>query len=591
MVILASQSNLAVGLLVILAAAGLVALVLGRLRMVTIPGYLIAGALVGPHGLGLVSESADAESISELAMVVLMFTVGLHLDLGGMASNVRRIALITLASAAGAVLLGWPAGIALGLPSPAALAVAMGMAISSTAVVLRVLETRRELHLAKGRVALGILVLQDMLALLFMASLPVIAAWASAAGSGAAGSVPAGSGEAPGPMGDPMSVVIGSSRALGGIIVLVVVGRAALPRLIGAAARAGNEVMLVVSAAVALAAAITAAWLGFSPELGAFLAGFLLASTPFRYQLAGQLVPMRDLFMAIFFAAIGLDMPLRLLMSDWWLVGLGVAAIIGIKAISTGAAAWLAGASAPVAAYSALALAQGGEFTLLIVAQSRSAGIVSPTHASYAIAVTVISLVITPWLVGLGRSLATASRALPNAPWARAQDHTEEQDATQSTGEAGPASELVVVAGFGPVGRAVVDAIEKRGVIVTVVEMNPRTVDKQHALGRAIVFGDASNAEVLERAGLRQASAVILTMPDEEAVLRACRTIRLSRPDIFISARLNVLSKAIQAMQLGADHTVVEELATAEAMAAQVIQKLRERAAGEDSNPKLYEVG
>ncbi|MBL9031776.1 MAG: cation:proton antiporter [Phycisphaerae bacterium] len=578
MVILASQSNVAVGLLAILAAAGLVALVLGRLRMVTIPGYLIAGAIVGPHGLGLVRESADAAAISQLAMVVLMFTVGLHLDLGGMSSDLRRIAGVTVGATIGVLLLGWPAGRAFGLDSPASLAVAMGMAISSTAVVLRVLEARRELHLAQGRVALGVLVLQDMLALVFMASLPVLAAWSRVEGGGSQAEGHAGS------MADPMRVVVGSSRALGGMILLVVVGRAVLPRLIGAAARAGNEVMLVISAAVALAAAMATSWLGFSPELGAFLAGFLLATTPFRYQLAGQLVPMRDLFMAIFFAAIGLEMPLTVLASDWWIIGLGVVATVGIKAAATGAAGWLAGLSVPMSAYAALALAQGGEFTLLIVAQARGSGVLTPSQASHVIAVTVISLVVTPWLVGAGRAASVAMRRLPPAPWARAED----EGAAAASGSA--ASQLVIVAGFGPVGRAVVDAIEKRGAIVTVVELNPKTVDKQHRLGRAIVFGDASNAEVLERAGLGAASAVVLTMPDEEAVLRACRTIRLARPDILISARLNVLSRAIQAMQLGADHTVVEELATAEAMAAQVMRKLEEHAAGADTNPRLYEV-
>jgi CPA2 family monovalent cation:H+ antiporter-2 len=123
-----------------------------------------------------------------------------------------------------------------------------------------------------------------------------------------------------------------------------------------------------------------------------------------------------------------------------------------------------------------------------------------------------------------------------------------------------------------------------------VIELNPRTVEKQHAMGRSIVYGDAGNPEVLHKAGLDRAEAIVLTMPDEEAVLRACRIIRQIKPEIFIAARLNVLSKALQAMQQGADHTVVEELATAEAMSRQVIIKLEQRAAGEDGGPKLYQL-
>jgi CPA2 family monovalent cation:H+ antiporter-2 len=144
-----------------------------------------------------------------------------------------------------------------------------------------------------------------------------------------------------------------------------------------------------------------------------------------------------------------------------------------------------------------------------------------------------------------------------------------------------------IVAGFGPVGRAVADRLERLGVRTTIVELNPRTVEKQFELGRSIVYGDAANREVLERAGIESADAVILTMPDEEAVLRSCRLIRLIHPGVFIAARVNMLSKGLQAMQLGADHTVVEELATAQAMADEVVLKLRQREGGEEG-PRLY---
>ncbi len=583
-----ADHGLAVDLLAILSAAGLVALLARKVNLATIPCYLIAGSIIGPHALAAAGGGeGGAGSITSLATILLMFTIGLHLDIGGLRGGLVSIALVTVISSVLCILIGWPVGLLFGLSSPASIAVAMAIAISSTAVVLRVMEQKRELHLVQGRTTMAVLVLQDMVALLLMAAIPLLALWARADGPPAPDAVRPSIGRLAGDAG----------IALGGIAALVIVGRLALPRLLKAAAFS-QEVLLVVSAAVALASAVATAALNFSPELGAFLAGFLLASTPFRYQLAGMLAPLRDLFLAIFFTAIGLDLSWNTLIGGWWIVLLSVLATVGIKSVLTAGTAWAAGASGPVAVYLGLAMAQGGEFSLVLLAQAKVAGILTENQTALAIACVVLSLIITPNLMDLARKLMPAARKLPPAWWiqksmlrdATAHPQVEAQPG-ESDGTAGPAlGSLAIVAGFGPVGRAVADNLEKRGVIVTVIELNPRTVEKQHALGRSIVYGDASNPEVLEKAGLHRAEAVVLTMPDEEAVLRACRVVRQSKPDVFIAARLNVLSKALQAMQQGADHTVVEELATAEAMAGQVILKLEKRAAGEDDGPKLYEL-
>lgn len=577
--------GLAVDLLAILSAAGLVALLARKINLATIPCYLIAGALIGPHALGAAGTGeGGASSISSLATVMLMFTIGLHLDIGSLRGGLVSIAMVTVIGSVLCILVGWPLGMLFGLSAPASIAVSMALTISSTAVVLRVMEQRRELHLVQGRTTLGVLVLQDMVALLLMATIPLLALWDR-------------SGESAGPGMSMTGMVKDAGIAIGGIAALVIIGRLALPRLLKAAAFS-QEVLLVVSAAVALASAVATAALKFSPELGAFLAGFLLASTPFRYQLAGMLAPLRDLFLAIFFTAIGLDLSWHTMLSGWWIVLLGVLVTVGVKSVLLGGTAWASGASGSVSVFLGMALAQGGEFSLVLLAQGKAAGILSDSQSALAITCVVVSLIITPNLLDLGRKFMPHARKIPPAWWIRKsmlRDATAHPQVEAEPGESdttgGPAlGSLAIVAGFGPVGRAVADNLEKRGVIVTVIELNPRTVEKQHALGRSIVYGDASNPEVLEKAGLHRAEAVVLTMPDEEAVLRACRVVRQTKHDVFIAARLNVLSKALQAMQQGADHTVVEELATAEAMAGQVILKLEKRAAGEDDGPKLYEL-
>ena len=568
-----ATSSIARDLLLVLATAGLTALLLSRLRVTTIPGYLIAGALIGPYAFGFVRDPDAVQSISQLSTILLLFTVGLHLDMArvrtGLVSIVGGAALATVLM----TLLGWPVAYALVHDAPACLALAMACAIAATAAPLRILEERRAMHTTYGRIAFGITLFQDLIAVVMLGTLPVLAHWGGHTTEG---------GLSPG----WLVVLRTAGNGIVGLVVLVVFARVLLPRLLTEAGRVGGEVLIVVSAATALGAAVFTAWLHFSPELGAFLAGFLLASTPFRYQVAGQLTPMRDLFLAVFFTSIGLMLPLGTVVERWWVVLIAVVALGLIKIIGVTFASWALGAAAQFGFLAAVIVAPAGEFTLVIAQQAANLNVITQEQAGYVIAVVVMSIIAEPGVLWLGGRLAPLMDRVPHAPWFRASPLRDAFD--KGGADAAPGRFRAIVAGFGPVGRAVADSLSRGGVDVTVVELNARTVQKQADLGRKVVYGDASNVQVLESAGLERADAVILTMPDEEAMLRACRVVRSIRPDIFVAARANALSRALQAMQLGADHAVVEEMVTAEAMASQVLLKVRQRIAGEDTGPKLY---
>ncbi|MCC6660527.1 MAG: cation:proton antiporter [Phycisphaerales bacterium] len=572
LLLLAQQAPANIGrdLLLVLATAGLTALVLSRFRVTTIPGYLIAGALIGPYALGFVHDAGAVQSISQLSTILLLFTIGLQLDMAHVRAGLFSIVGGAVLATVLMTLLAWPVAYAFTGSAPASLAIAMACSIAATAAPLRMLEDRRALHTTYGRVAFGITLFQDLLAVVMLGTLPVMAHWAGHDAGAARG----------------WTVVLGTAgRGLAGLTVLIVSARVLLPRLLAEAGRVGGEVLIVVSAAIALGSAVLTAWLGFSPELGAFLAGFLLASTPFRYQVAGQLTPMRDLFLAVFFTSIGLALPIGTVIGGWWIVLISVVVLAVIKIIGVTFSSWALGAAAQFGFLAALVVAPAGEFTLVVAQQAAAAGVISQVQAGYVIAVVVMSIIVGPGVLRLGSWMAPLIDLVPHAPWFTASPLRRESDAD---GDGDAPRFRSIVAGFGPVGRAVADSLSRGGVDVTVVELNARTVQKQAGLGRSVVYGDASNVQVLESAGLGRADAVILTMPDEEAMLRACRVIRSIRPDIFIAARANALSRALQAMQLGADHAVVEEMVTAEAMASQVLLKVRQRIAGEDTGPKLY---
>jgi len=566
--VLAASAEAASGLtdlLVVLACASAITIVLGRLRISAVPGYLIAGVLIGPNAFGLVGGSDSVATIAELALLFLMFQIGMHLDMTQMRGSARAIVGAGLGTTLASAVIGVPVAMAFGLSVPAAATVGMALSLSSTAVVLKLLAYRRELHSVYGRMCFGILLVQDLIVIGFLALLPVLAA---ATGEGSPASA-----ESAG----WLDRVGGAMIRVLGVALVLVLGRRLLPKLMNEAAKTATpEVLLVLAAALALASGLGSAAVGLSPEMGAFVAGFLLSSTAVKHQLAGQLAPVRDLFMAVFFTAVGLNVDIVAAADLWWVVLLVVAVMLLLKAVIIGVGAWLAGARGGVAFAVGLTLAQAGEFSLVVLGSAYTLGlVVSPTEDRI-VAAVIIGLIVTPGLLAFGRAASrTWASAWPTNPWARRAAGVEDEPDDAEQGDA-PADErpLVIVVGYGPVGRAVADRIEARGARVTILELNPRTVRRQRELGRSIVFGDSSNPDVLEAAGIEHAAALIVTMPDEQAMLGTTETARRLRADLCIAVRTAILSRAMLAMESGANHVTVEELATAQKMADAAFQMM-----------------
>ena len=358
---------------------------------------------------------------------------------------------------------------------------------------------------------------------------------------------------------------------IGGLVLLLVTARYAVPFIVREAAKTrSNEVVIVLSTAIAISAAVATAALGFSAELGAVCAGLVLASTPFRHQLTGQVGPLRDLFIAVFFTTVGMSLNPAVLLEWWWLVLLGTLATCALKALAIGGACWFVGVSPAVSVLVAFLLAQAGEISLVLLGSAQMQGLFTDAVAANCIAIVVVSLVIPPQIYTLGRKLsARAHGVLPHPPWIKASKlRTQgEEEPTQIEGER---KRRVVLAGYGLVGRVVAEQLDKMGIGYTIVELNPQTVQRQTSYKKDIIYGDISNPDVLESAGVRDADAVIITIPDDDAVIRACESVRRISPNVFIAVRNNFLSQAMLATQAGADHVTVEEMATAQAMAVAI---------------------
>ncbi len=588
-----SGASLVHDMLVILGAAAVISVLLHRLRLASIPGYLIVGAIIGsvPHSWGLIGSEEGVGQIQEIAIILLMFTIGLHLEMEAIRSGMVPILIVGAASTIGSSLIMWPLGMLFGLSSPAALGVAMALSMSSTAVVLGLLQQRKEVHLLHGRLCIGISIMQDMLSIGVLASLPVLAVWA---------------GVKPMESADPdraariLGLVSHAGLAIGGIILMLGFAHYLLPTLMREASRDGNtEALLVVSAGAGLGAAVLTTALGFGPALGAFLAGFMLSATPFKYQLAGQLAPMRDLFMAVFFTAVGVKLNVLTALGNWWIVLAAVVLTMGIKGAVISVSVWLGGATAVVAGVTGLLLAQAGEFSLVILGEAERRGLIEPKAQGIIIPLVVISLTITEPVANLAKRFSPALARIKPARWLASPALRERHvsHAVQEANRAGwtdtdnagaPLRRHVIIAGFGVVGRNLAEHFGARNIPYTVIELNPDTVTRQLQLGRTTVFGDATNPDVLESAGLESAEAVVLTIPDDEGTIRACRVIRRARPDIFLAVRAGYLGRAIAAHESGADHVTIEEVVTAQDMAVKVVAELERRfAASEPKTPHL----
>jgi CPA2 family monovalent cation:H+ antiporter-2 len=321
--------------------------------------------------------------------------------------------------------------------------------------------------------------------------------------------------------------------------------------------------MTLTGVAAALLAAVVTQGIGFSLEMGAFLAGLMLAGTPFRHQLSGQVGPLRDIFIAVFFTTLGMKLDPSIVAQWWWVIIAGGALMVVLKAALTSGVCWALGTTASIAIAVGFSLAQAGEFSLIVLGAAHDNGIIDNATMATTIAIVVISLILTPALVELGGRLARVASKIGTAPWVKSSPL---RDPSHTRLRPSSRAKHVIIAGYGPIGCLIAEELERAGINYTVVELNPATVQEQSRRGRPVIFGDAGSLQVLESAGIGNAHVLVLTIPDEEAVLRACAAARRRAPDVFIVARTRVVSKREDLTEAGANSVTVDETTAAAEM-------------------------
>ena len=499
-------------------AAAVVAAPLGKLlRIGNVLGYLLVGVLIGPFGVGFVYSVYEVSSIlhfAEFGVVLLLFLIGLELrpkrlwamrtaifGLGGAQVAITALVLAAIAMALGLV---WPAAVFAGL----------ALSLSSTAFALQLLEEKGELALRHGRLAFGVLLFQDLVAIPLIALTPLFAVTAR-------GSAP------------PMQF-IAALPAIGTIVVVVVVGRYLLDGVIRIVARTRvKEAMTACALLTVVGVTLVMEKAGLSASLGAFIAGVLLADSDYRHEIEADIAPFEGLLLGLFFTAIGMSLNLALIVERPHLV---IAIVVGLLAVKSGVLYLLgrrAGLEAAPARRLALAIAQGGEFAFVLFTAGLTVGVLEkPVADLLAVAVT-LSMAATPLLLLLDEMLAPKAKVL------RAFDAMPENDGH------------VIIAGFGRVGQIVARILAAKRIPFTALDSNPEHVDGVRKFGARTFYGDASRPEILDAAQTGKARAFVLAIDDVEASLRTAQVVRQRYPHVPIFARSRHRRHTHQLMDLG----------------------------------------
>ena len=536
-----------------IAALGVVVtLILSRLQLPAVAGLLLAGALAGPAAFKLVTSLDAIDVLAELGVVLLLFTIGLEFSLSRLSTIFRQVALggllqvglTTLAVALGAVALGQPVG--------RAVFFGFVFALSSTAIVLRALTERRELDAPHGRFIVGTLIFHDLCVVPMVLIVPLLGG-GSTMGSAASG------------------IAIALLKAAAVIILTIVVARQVVPRLLRwVDSSRSREVFLLAVLALCLGTAWLTSLAGLSLALGAFLGGMAIADTQFGHRAMGDVMPLRDTFVSVFFVSLGMLFDVRVVMAQPLLVlGLTVAFVFGKGVLATLSAlvmrfparvAWLAG----------VGLAQFGEFGFVLAQLGRQSGVVDAAGLAPVLTAGIISMFLTPLMVRAAPHVKAGEALL--APLVKLLGARSIDEAAATPGET-PSGHVVLV-GYGLSGQLIARALEACGVKYVALELNADTVRKAREQGATVYYGDATSQEALEHSHLGQAKALVLVMNDPSAVQRVVTTAARVAPNVPVLLRARYLSEKPGLLTLGAQDVVAEEVEGGLEMLSRVLRWL-----------------
>ncbi|MCH7608023.1 MAG: cation:proton antiporter [Chloroflexi bacterium] len=527
-----AQPDLFIDVVFIFVAAFAGGLGARALKLPALLGYLVVGIAIGPHALGFIGNVDDVQTIAGFGVVLLLFAVGVEISMVDLARVGRRVVLAGGGQIVGMLALGYAIGLALGWDVGQAVVFGMVLSLSSTMVVMKTLADRGAVGTLNGRITTGILLLQDL------AFIPMVAVLPALAGGGASFLSDLGAGAAK------------VAAALGLVFVL---GRRGIPWMLRHVALVGaRESFIVTVVALAFAIAAVTSSMGLSAAMGAFLAGLVVSKSDWTgHRALREVTPLRDVFGAFFFVAIGMLVDVGFLLEHAPLVGVVVVAAVGVKLVLTAGLLRLLGYLAPTSVQVGFSLGQLGEFSFILAGSAAAMGVVDDSFLPVTVAAAVGTMAVTPGLIAAGERLASRlgrRRGAVPAP---------EDAAVEGL------SGHVVLAGLGRVGSFIADELEQQHIPSIGIDMDPVVVERFHGLGRLIIHGDAASDALLAAAHIERARLLVIALPDPVSAVVTAQHARRLNPKLQIVGRVGWHEEAEALRRAGADAVVWPEMEAA----------------------------
>lgn len=527
-------------LLLVFALAIAVLVVCHQLRVAATVGFLVTGVLVGPQGLGMIGSGKEVEILTEIGVVLLLFTIGLEFSLGGLLRIKRYVLLggslqVVLTVGASFLILRY-----LGLAANQAVFTGFLLCLSSTAIVLRILQERAEVDSPHGQISLAILIFQDIVVIPMMIVTPYLA----------------GVGEES--QGSFLGLVL---KGLGLIGFAFVAAKWLVPAVLYQIARTrSRELFSLTVLVICFAVAFLTHSLGLSLALGAFLAGLIISETEFTWETLGNIIPFRHVFTSLFFVSIGMLLDVEFLIDRPGTIGIVALSVMVLKLVLASLTVSLLGFPLRTGVICGLSLCQVGEFSFVLFLTGAGMGLLEKDLYQLFLDVSVLTMAATPFAIALAPKFADGMMKLPFPATVKKgfaktvfsgkrKRHRMQQD-------------HLVIVGFGLNGRNVARVAKVAGIPYVVVEMNPQTVRTESAKGEPIYYGDASQEAVLEEVGVQKARVVVVVISDPLATRKIAAAVRKENPKVFLIVRTRFVTEMESLYAMGVHQVIPEEFET-----------------------------
>ncbi|WP_147818915.1 monovalent cation:proton antiporter family protein [Salidesulfovibrio onnuriiensis] len=525
-----------------------VLLVCNRFNLPAIVGFLLTGTLCGPHGLGLVAEAHLVEMLAEVGVIFLMFAIGVEFSLEKLSRYKAAVlgggsiqVLLTIALVTGLSLLR-------GLDFNRSVFLGFLAALSSTAIVLSLLQERAEADSPYGRFTTAVLIFQDLAIVPMMLIIPMLA--------GVSGSL-------------TQTVLLLAAKMAGVFALVFVCSRWVVPFVLGQVVRTRSQVLFMTTTlGLCFSIAYLTYALGLSLSLGAFLAGVIVSESEYSVNALGGILPFKDVFVSFFFVSVGMLLSLGFVAAHPVLVLVATVVILALKALVAWLSSVIMGRSGRSAIISGLQLSQVGEFSFILASVGLGAGLIPEQGYQLFLAASVLTMLCTPFLFSLAP--AVADRAM-QWPWLRDRAVFRRKDIAEPSGE--KLRDHLIISGFGLGGRNIARAAEVAGIPYVVLDVNAETVAREREAGRNILYGDASFEEVLHHADVEAARVLAITVSDAAGARRIVDLAQRINPSLHIIVRTRFHTEMRDLYDLGADEVVPEDLESSMELFSRVLAR------------------